>query len=185
MTGGQAVGPQVSTGQMPRGWFLTGSDPDDYVAGTDSSVAHSGARSGFIQSRLSPRGFATLMQQCKAERFRAKRLRLSAYIKTADVERWAGLWMRVNGADSAILAFDNMQDRPVSGTIDWRVYRIVLDIAEIAETISFGILLSGPDKVWIDDVQFEIVSAEFATTGNSEQQYVVPAAPVNLDFELA
>lgn len=78
-----------------------------------------------------------------------------------------------------------MQDRPVSGTIDWRVYRIVLDIAEIAETISFGILLSGPGKVWIDDVQFEIVSAEFATTGNSEQQYVVPAAPVNLDFELA
>jgi hypothetical protein len=181
---GQAVASLAPTGPMPRGWGLWGSHPEDYVVGTDSSIAHSGARSGFIASLISPRGFATLMQTFKAERFRNKRVRMSAYVKTADVEQWSGLWMRVDGPDETTLAFDNMQDRPISGTIDWRLYHVVLDIAKEAEDIAFGILLSGPGRAWIDDVQFEVVSNEVAPTGSRPEPYVVPEAPINLDFDL-
>ena len=36
---------------------------------------------------------------------------------------WAGLWMRVDkGKD--MVAFDNMQDRPIKGTTDWQRYYI-------------------------------------------------------------
>lgn len=32
----------------------------------------------------------------------------------------AGLWMRVDSPTPTPLAFDNMQARPIKGTLDWR-----------------------------------------------------------------
>jgi erythromycin esterase-like protein len=53
-----------------------------------------------------------------------KHIRFSGYIKTEDVSGgYAGLWWRVDDP-SGVLAFDNMQNRGVSGTTDWRRYDI-------------------------------------------------------------
>jgi hypothetical protein len=164
----------------PPGWLLAGSDPGDYQTGTDQEVAHSGIQSGFIASRPQPRGFGTLMQQFRADRFRGTRLRLSAYIRTAEVENWAALWMRVDGPEDETLGFDNMQDRSISGTIDWRLYRIVLDVPETATGIAFGVLLEGTGRVWLDDVEFDSVSENVPVTGTKLE--TLPAEPVNLDF---
>jgi hypothetical protein len=71
--------PRPGRRRPPPGWFLAGSQPSDYDVGTDATVAHSGSRSGFIQARPDARGFGTLMQSFKAERFRGTRLRLSAF----------------------------------------------------------------------------------------------------------
>jgi len=172
---------QESPGGRPLlGWFVAGSDPDDYQVGTDTDVAHSGNRSGFIASTPRPRGFGTLMQTFRAERFLDTRLRLSAYIRVEAVERWAGLWMRVDGPDAQTLAFDNMQDRPISGTLDWRMYQIVLDVPPDAEAIAFGVLLEGPGRVWLDDMAFAAVDGDVPTTG--VRPLPVPLNPVNLDF---
>ncbi len=143
-------------------------------------MAHSGNRSGLIASRPRPRGFGTLMQTFRAERFLDTRLRLSAYIRVEAVERWAGLWMRVDGPDAQTLAFDNMQDRPISGTLDWRMYQIVLDVPPDAEAIAFGVLLEGPGRVWLDDMAFAAVDGDVPTTG--VRPLPVPLNPVNLDF---
>lgn len=171
---------QESPGGRPvPGWFLAGSDPGDYEVGTDAKVARGGSRSGFIASRPHPRGFGTLMQTFRADRYRDARLRLSACIQADAVERWAGLWMRVDGPDEQTLAFDNMQDRPISGTCDWRMYQIVLDVPQDAEAIAFGVLLEGPGRVWVDDVAFVEVSDDVPPTGRTLQ---LPLNPVNLDF---
>ena len=57
-----------------------------------------------------------------------------------------------------ILAFDNMQDRPIMGTSDWQQYEVVLDVSENGVQIAFGILLAGKGQVWLDEVQLELVS---------------------------
>jgi len=176
----QPLSPQPPPGSTPRGWFLTGSNPEDYDIGTDTTVAHSGTRSGFIAAQPSPRGFGTLMQEFSAEHFQSTRQRLSAYIKTAGVERWAALWMRVDGPDGKVLAFDNMQDRPISGTRDWRSYHIVLDVPEDSEAIAFGVLLNGPGRVWLDDIQITLVGQDTPTTS---KEHTLEPAPINLDFE--
>ena len=70
-----------------------------------------------------------------------KRARFSGYIKTEGVTTgFAGLWWRVDGA-SGVLAFDNMQDRGVTGTTDWKRYDIELPVAADAKNINFGALL--------------------------------------------
>jgi len=56
-------------------------------------------------------------------------------VRPAEVENRAALFMRVGGAGDKMLAFDNMRDRPITGTNGWAHHAIVLDIAEDAETI--------------------------------------------------
>lgn len=67
------------------------------------------------------KGFGTLTQWFRADEYRGKRLRMTAYVRTSGVERWAGLWMRIDGKEKTGLAFDNMMRRPVKGTTDWKI----------------------------------------------------------------
>lgn len=184
--GGSIIGvsgkhPGVAGEAMSSGWFSAGSDPDDYSIGADRNVRHSGKASGYIKSKgLNPKGFGTLMQMSRADDYRGKRVRMSAYIKSEKIEGWAGMWMRIDGPESKTLSFDNMADRPIKGTTNWGKYEVVLDVPGNSEYIAFGILLRGKGQAWIDDIQFEIVGSDVKTTGN-ENKY--PKRPINLNFE--
>ena len=76
------------------------------------------------------------------------------------------------------VAFDNMQDRPIKGTTGWQSYAVVLDVPQDATGIAFGILLGGTGAVWLNNVTFEVVGTDVATTGKR-----MPNAPTNLGFE--
>ena len=177
VAGHGASGP---TSGLPDGWMRSGSAPADYEMGIDRSVFHGGKASGYLKSKAAkPTGFGTLMQQYKGEQFLGKRVRLSAWVKSDSVASWAGLWMRVDGPDRKMLAFDNMQSRPITGTSGWTRHEIVLDVGSEARDIAFGILLEGTGGVWIDDASFEIVDRNVPTTGQDSEL----AEPRNLDFE--
>jgi hypothetical protein len=81
-----------------------------------------------------------------------------------------------------MLAFDNMQSRPIKASTDWTKYDVVLDVPEQAEQISFGLLLTGRGETWVDDMKFEVVGKDVPTTGASLTGKV-PEAPTNLGFE--
>jgi len=169
--------------QPPKGWFVAGSHRREYVASLDRESRHTGKASAHFESAvLKTGGFGTLMQVFQAADFRSKRVRLSGYVRSRNVQDWAGLWMRVDGAGGKSLAFDNMQDRPIKGTSDWTKYEIVLNVPAQAEQIAYGILLTGRGDVWMDDLKFEVVGDATTTTtdGNAGK---IPDAPVNLDFE--
>jgi hypothetical protein len=119
------------------------------------------------------------MQRFNADAYRGQRLRLSALVRSEGVERWAGLWMRVDGSGRRTLAFDNMQSRGITGTTDWTRYNVVLDVAERESTlIAFGVLLSGAGQISIADVRIESVGPEVPTTGGLRLR----DHPINLDF---
>jgi serine/threonine protein kinase len=170
--------PQSPSGYVPTGWVLAGSDPAGYKAGVDSQIAINGHQSVYLKSKFapglgeksvtpSPDGFGTLMQSFSAKNYTGKRLRLSAFVKSENVMNWAGLWMRINKG-SEIVAFDNMQDRPIKRTTGWQNYHVVLDVASDATDIYFGILLNGPGSVWLNTVNLEVVGSEVTTT---DQKY--------------
>lgn len=173
----------LAAGAVPRGWILAGTSPKDYSATSDRSQVHSGAASALLASQVpTPSGFGTLMQTAQADVYRGKRIRFTAYVRAEGVGKWAGLWLRVDGAaNSPALAFDNMADRPITGTADWRVCSIVLDVAQEASAIAYGIILDGPGKVWIDTGRIEVVDLSVPTTGRGAS--VKPLEPTNLDFE--
>jgi len=146
--------------------------------GVDSTVRHNGKNSGFIKAKTAdPKGFATLMQTFKADDYRGKRLRMSGHVKTDKINDWAGLWMRIDSKDNTV-AFDNMQDRKIQGSSDWKKYEIVLDVPEESDEISFGLLVAGKGQAWVADLKFEVVNKEVRPT-----QMSVPKKPLNLDFE--
>src|SRR5262249_36562527 len=136
-------------------------------------------------------GFGTFTQAFRADQYRGKRLRMSGFIKSEGIEGSAGLWIRVDGKEKAGLAFDNMRTRPVKGTTDWKKYEVVLDIPAEAEEIYFGFLVAGKGRGWVDDLAFEAVGKDVATTGlpvqpmNRVGELIkdLPAEPRNLDFE--
>lgn len=85
-----------------------------------------------------------------------KRIRFSGYIKTQGITReWAGLWWRVDGK-SGVLAFDNMHDRGVTGTTDWKRYEIDLQVPADATNINFGVLHPGDGSAWFDGLSVTV-----------------------------
>src|SRR4051812_24052291 len=104
----------------PTGWMASGHAPSEYEFSTDLVERHSGTKSAIIRSRTdTPSGFATLMQEIAAADYRAHRIRLSGWVKTDAVTGWCGLWMRIDGEDHRQHGFDNMVDRPITGSQLW------------------------------------------------------------------
>ncbi len=120
--------------------------------------------------------------------YAGKRIRLRAWVRSDNATDWAGLWMRVDKGQK-VISLDNMQQRAIRGSQPWMTYDVVLDVPEDATKIAFGLLLSGPGEVWLNDVKLEAVGQEVATTGmlmqnpHPQPQNPLPTAPVNLDFQ--
>lgn len=174
-----------STFRIPKGWFITGDAPGeathDYEIGVDPDLTYKKRPCVTIKAKPNPSEFAALAQQIKAESYHGKRLRFSAALRSQDLKNRAALFMRISGANGKLLAFDNMRDRFITGTIEWEHHHIVLDVAEEAEDIVFGFLLSLDGQVWMADVQLETVDRTVPTTDILEE--IAPYFPVNLDFE--
>jgi hypothetical protein len=178
-----AAGSLALYAEVPKGWFMAGSKPADYESSVDSGNAYGGQPSAYLRSKKSQAqdGFGTLMQNFSAEPYVGKRVRFSAFVKSENIERWSGLWMRVDGkTGTSPLAFDNMQDRPVKGTSAWRNCEVVLDVPAGATGIFLGILLDGPGTVWMNGAKFEEVATSIPTTDKVK----APAqGPTNLGFD--
>ena len=161
----------VSTSGYVGGWTLySEGNVQDYEVGLDYEVNHNGKASGYISSTVSnPQGFGTLVQTAPPERYLGKRVRLSGYVKTDQIDGWAGLWMRIDDPQGAPLSFDNMFNRQIRGTTDWQKYSVVLDVPANSINLVFGVMLVGSGRVWIDDVQLEIVGDDVATTASTEE----------------
>jgi hypothetical protein len=88
--------------------------------------------------------------------------------------------MRVD-EQSTTVAFDNMQDRPITHTKDWQNYAVVLDVPQDATGIFFGVLLDGPGTVWLNGGKVELVGSDVPTTGTTGTKKR-GIEPKNLDF---
>jgi len=162
-------------------WFISGSNRKDFKLAEDPATPHGGKASTSLSCELKDvTGFGTLMQTQSATTFLGKRVRMSAWVKAEAVDKWAGLWLRVDGEKDACLGFDNMGKAPIKGTLDWKRYTVVLDVAPEAQKLAFGLLLDGPGHVWLSDLTIEVVDAGVAitNTGGGPATY---AGGANLD----
>jgi erythromycin esterase len=181
---------------VPPGWSGTANTSG---IGTTIDNARSGKNAAYLSN-----GFQTtfdafrLVQTIRADDYRGKRVRLTAWVRPRNVSSVAtsGIWMRVDGP-GVTLAIDEMRQRPVFGFGDWRQVSIVLDVAERAVGISFGALFQATNTLLLDDMALEVVATTVATTNtlvsptpsgldslSTLEAYArSPRAPVNLDFE--
>ena len=169
---------QIKQNKLPSGWFRAGSNPASYKMFIDSAIGQDDKKVLTIKSvEKEINGFGTLMQSFLPDKYLGKRIRMTGYMKSKNVEGWAGFWLRVDQAESKkSLSFDNMGDRSVKGTTDWKKYEIVLDVPENASNIAFGALLNSTGQIWFEKFNFEIVDKSVAPTGRKKNE-------PNLDFE--
>ena len=144
---------------LPSNWHRAGSNPEGYDMGLDKGTTYDGKNAATIKSNnKKTKGFGTLMQSCSAEKYLGKKVRMTGYVKSLDVKGWAGIWLRVDNDDTnRALAFDNMQNRPILKTTDWKKYEIVLDVPKKADGLAYGALLVGKGQIWFTDITFEIL----------------------------
>lgn len=168
------------------GNWIKGSHPEDFDIGIDAALRYENKPCAYLKANVpNPDGFASIDQAFSAKDFRGKRVRYSGFVKTKDVNDWSGLWMKVDGADG-VMAFDNMKDRAIKGTTDWKRYSVVLDVRDDSNKITIGYMLTGGGQVWLNDLKVEAVGNDVAVTGKpvsgSTKTAHLPPSPVNLDF---
>lgn len=179
----------LSSFDLPTGWFKAGSHPKNYDMGIDKGAGRNGTNAATIKSNSKKiTGFGTLMQNCLPDKYLGKRVRMTGWVKTKDVSKWAGLWFRIDQKESnKSLGFDNMHDgkenRSIKGTTDWTEYSIVLDVPLEAINLAYGALLVGTGQIWFDDIKFEVVDNTVPTTGRGKEELMPLLEPRNTDFE--
>lgn len=148
-----------------KDWFKAGSKPGLYEIG-ESEEKYSGKTVYYIKSTENVSdGFGTIMQQQTPGKYLSKRINMSGYIKNQSVDKYAGMWFRVDGyTPGTILGFDNMGNRPIEGTKNWQKYEIVLDVPDTSAAIAYGVLLSGNGTVWFSEITFEEVGKDIPVT---------------------
>lgn len=180
----------LASDKIPKGWFEAGNNPTEYDVVVDNEVKFQSNVSVRIAS-LNPKGdkdFGTLMQTISADEYLGKRLSFSGYIKVENANKGAALWMRIDGdrekKPSPTLKFDNMNDRMLMGSHDWKKFEIVLDVPQESQWISFGMMLYDKGKSWFANLEFEEVDKTVPETNISEGGIkTFPRNPVNLKFE--
>lgn len=152
-----------------EGWGKAGYNTEQYQTGFLTKLSTNGRHLGFIKA-IDPgfRSFATLMRSANIEELRGKRIQLKIFIKT-EKARSVGAWFRVEN-DNKTLVLDNMSDRRITGTKDWKEVSLVLDIPDSAKSVSYGVLLEGSGQVWFETPTFHIVDQSVRTTNRSRKQ---------------
>ncbi len=134
---------------LPTGWARSKrATANRYLINVDTVVKHAGKASVSIKFACGEdqNALTYLVQAITPDEYRGKRLRLSGWLKTVDASK-AKLWMRVVG-EQRDLGFDDIDDRAATGTSEWKMYSVVLNIPAAATNIFFGVQLEGKGQVW-------------------------------------
>jgi len=151
-----------------------------YEYGISYEVIYKDQKCAFIRSASGgpdwPMAFGQLSQVFKAKQYRDKRMRFSAVIKSDGAYMTSALMMTVEGPGHQWISYDNMYGRNITGTKDWERYKVVLDVPEETDFITFGIRVSGEGEVWISAITFD------ETEEDPTADPLYANQPTNLDF---
>lgn len=99
-----------------------------------------------------------LFQRISAEKYRGKRTRFSAWIKTEDVDVKSSIWIAAFDKNDTFLKSDALMGKPdqeITGTNDWKQYAVEIDVPQDAFRISLGFEMASRGTAWIDDLALE------------------------------
>ncbi len=136
---------------FPTQWDNFGSEA--YKIYLDSLQVKSGKFSAIIENTENISDYKALSISLPAN-YEGDTISLSGYIKTDKVtDGYAGIWMRIDPQ----IAINNMGDKGVTGTTDWKKYEISLPLnPEKTDSIVVGGLLVGKGKMWLDNLKVSI-----------------------------
>jgi len=156
----------------PQKWLAMGEQNFELCdTGVDAKMLAGGQRNLSISCSVPVRAY--LRQAFQAAPFWGRRVRLSAWLKTENVEppggdRQAGAAQSsAPGAALYLAATDTsgpVYNAVLTGTNEWTYKELVIDIPAGAAYIPMGLSLIGTGQVWVRDLKFEEVSHDTPVT---------------------
>lgn len=145
--------------QLPAGWQIGISQPENVEFGIDCEVAYSGDGSVYIKSKGAIGGI-NLFKMIQADAYIGQRIRFSGYIKTEGLGElnWGTLWINLsyNGDTGPV----NLPTQLITETTDWQRYELIVDVPENVNYIVLGLSFNwfrGEGQVWMDELRLEVV----------------------------
>lgn len=140
--------------QLPDQWHLMYSHAGHYNLRVDHEITHTGNNAIFISSvdTVKSPQFAGIGCQLPAK-YQGKKITLNAWMKSADMQGSLGLMLGIYDSNGKILQFENLQDKKLKGSKEWKQYSVTLPMPDEAQSIQIGPLLIGKGKLWIDDIE--------------------------------
>jgi flagellar basal body rod protein FlgC len=198
-TWGGAYGDAPTTTPPPH-WFISGQEYaqaiKEYSGAIDHTNAYEGSGSGLLKSTSDAAHNGTLMQVSSAAAYRGKSVKMSAFLRSTEVAKRAGLWIRADDINGATVAFRNSfspraPQSFVQGSTAWKEVDISIDIPDSAVALSYGVQMAGTGAVWIDSVSIDVIGpyatayAEqvFPTVHPRPDPQTLSPTPQNLNFE--
>jgi erythromycin esterase len=145
--------------QKPLKWFTGG---NGYIIALDNKEKVSLSKSLKIVSNI-PKGneFGVCTGYFPIDLVKGKNIEFTGRIKTNNITGgYAGLWWRVDGKNGT-MGFDNMSDRGLKGTNDWKQVSIKMKVNEGVTNINFGCLFVGQGTAWFDKFEIMIDGKKF------------------------
>lgn len=165
--------------------FLKEADPE-FVGEADRAFRES------LRAGSTPRdgGFGVCTGSFPTALAKGRHLVYSGMIRTKDLEGFAGLWWRADGADGKVLAFDNMSQRGPRGTTGWTRYAIELDVPPETTDIAFGVIAPATGgTAWFDGLSIELDRQTFRDPESFDLDFesgqFVGLRPMNPRFKTA
>jgi len=156
---------------LPDSWFKWGMA--EYILKVDSVEKNSGDVSMLIETieKKTDNSFGCIAASIPGE-YEGYQVEVRAYMKLQNVVNGAiGLMLRIDG-EEGMLKFDNMLQKNIQGSSDWKMYSVILPLPEDAKTIVIGALLSGTGKLWVDDFQVLIDQVDISKAKPKKKQII-------------
>jgi serine/threonine protein kinase len=153
----------TAANEMPNGWFNSEGHVsnvstrysvrvvrrDDGVPGSCVVMSRNNADIG---------EFGSLMQRVQARYLAGKTIKYEGELRAEGIDGWAGLWLRVDGAEIPDLIFDNMHNRAIRGTTPWTRFELSVKLPEETVWLNYGIVISGSGRLWADNCRILVWS---------------------------
>jgi hypothetical protein len=168
-------------------WQPDSANPDQYLVGltkiagmAESDAAVVAARPG--ATRDSKGGVA---QSVDAMEWRGKRVKLTARLKRQDATEVQIVMDVVSGSTPGRQITQTMVTPPLSGTRDWQVQEIVMDVPADATDIVYGFYLRGRGAAFGDSFTLEAVGRNIALSRRplGPGQFTAPSMVRSLSVE--
>lgn len=119
-----------------------------------SDDAFSGQHSGLLRSLPGGDGWCPTTQRISAKTYQGKYVRLVGMVKAKEITDHVNLYINVWDVDGSINYADRWPDF-IENDTDWVEYELRIFVPTNALGISFGLVLEGEGRAWMDDFRFE------------------------------
>jgi hypothetical protein len=159
-----------------------------YIFSMEKNANWQAAKLESIEESAARDNFASVYQTFKPNKFKDQKIHFTAFIIALNVNGQAGIFMSVENSKDEVISFDDMSNRAISGTADWKKCTIILPVPNESKRLRMGFMLKGTGSVWLRDISIALAERDAKSTAikfiqNKFQLNLPGKGPRNLAFD--